>query len=257
MGKSALAYLLSIPALAIFAFGVFSKLSFWLSGSVDPEELDETPLGHRGALSLVASTIFSKKIFRIVGGVFLDAIIARRLFRLSRTRWMIHALMLYGFMALLAGDAAATRLSLEGAYVKDDPALALLFELGGLSIVAGVALALTRRIVLRRERLSDVPADYVAPVLMVFVLVTGFLTEAFRLLAEGVPAAAARYSFIGVALANVFAGSETNWAFAHDAVWLIHTIISFAFIAYIPYGKFFHFAVAPLVAGMNAAGERQ
>lgn len=255
MGKTALAYLLSIPALAIFAFGVFSKLSFWLSGSVDPEELDETPLGRRGALSLVASAIFSKKIFRIVGGAFLEAIIARRLFRLSRTRWTIHALMLYGFMALLAGDAVATRLSLRGAYVKDDPALAILFELGGVSIIAGVALALARRLFLRRERLGDMPSDYVAPLLMALVLATGFLTEAFRLLAEGVPAAAAKYSFVGVTLANVFAGSETNWVFVHDAVWLIHAVISFVFIAYIPYGKFFHFMVAPLVAGINAAGE--
>lgn len=255
MGKSALAYLMSIPALAIFLFGVFSKLSLWVSGSADDAGASEAPLGFRGAWNRVAPVVFSRKLFRIIGGVFVDAIIGRRLFRLSRARWAIHALMLYGFIVLLLADAVATWLSYKGAYVKDSPALALAFEFGGLSMVAGVALALGRRLFRRNERLQSVAGDYVAPVLMALVLATGCLTEAFRLLAEGVPQAVAKYSLVGFALARIFAGLETNWASVHNSLWFVHAIISFVFIAYIPYGKFFHFMVAPLVAGMNAAGD--
>ncbi len=256
MGKNALAYLLSIPALAIFAYGAFTKLSFWLSGPADAEALDDTPLGLRGAWRAVASVIFSRRVFRIAADIFLDAILGRRLFRLSKARWTIHALMLYGFLALLLGDVAATWLSFKGEYIKDDPALALLFEFGGLSIIVGVTLAIGRRLFLREERLRGVAGDYGAPALMALVVATGYLTEAFRLLAEEVPAAAAKYSFAGSALAGVIGSPGTDWVFAHDSMWLLHAILSFAFIAYIPYGKFFHFMVAPLVAGMNAAGER-
>ncbi len=256
MGKSALAYLLSIPALAIFAFGVFSKLSFWLSAPADAEAMDETPLGARGAWNAVASVILSRSVFRVGANIFLDAVVGRRLFRLSRARWAVHALMLFGFLALLLGDAAATWLSFKGEYIKDGAPLAVLFELGGLSIIAGVMLVIGRRLLLPGERLRGVASDYIAPLLMALVLATGFLTEAFRLLAEDVPAAAARYSFVGSALAGVLGGWGTDWVSAHDYMWLVHAILSFAFIAYIPYGKFFHFMVAPLVAGMNAAGER-
>jgi nitrate reductase gamma subunit len=256
MGKPALVCLLSIPALAIFAYGAFSKLSFWLSAPLDAEAMDETPLGARGAWNAVASAIFSRDVFRIGADIFLDAIVGRRLFRLSKARWAIHALMLFGFLALLLGDAVATWLSFKGAYIKDAPALALVFEIGGLSIIVGVALAIGRRLVLSEERLSGVASDYGAPALMALVLATGYLTEAFRLLAEEVPAAVAKYSFVGSALAGVFGGSATDWVSAHDCMWLVHAILSFAFIAYIPYGKFFHFMVAPLVAGMNAGGAR-
>jgi nitrate reductase gamma subunit len=252
MGKSALAYLMSIPALAIFAFGAFSKLSFWLSGPADAEATDETPLGARGAWNAVASVIFSRNVFRVGCDIFLDAIVGRRLFRLSKARWAIHAFMLFGFLALLFGDAVATWLSFKGSYIKDAPALALVFELGGLSIIAGVTLAIGRRLLLPEERLRGVASDYGAPALMALVLATGFLTEAFRLLAEDVPAAAAKYSFVGSALAGVLGGSGADWVSAHDFMWLVHATLSFAFIAYIPYGKFFHFMVAPLVAGMNA-----
>ena len=256
MGKTALAYLLSIPALAIFTYGVFSKLSFWLSAPLDAETLDETPLGFRGAWNAAVSVIFSRRVFRVGSEIFLDAVVGRRLFRLSKARWAIHALMLFGFIALLLGDAAATWLSFKGAYIKDAPALALVFELGGLSIIAGVALAIGRRLFLPGERLRGVASDYGAPALMALVLATGYLTEAFRLLAEDVPAAVAKYSFVGSALAGVIGGSATDWVSAHDFMWLVHAILSFAFIAYIPYGKFFHFMVAPLVAGMNAGGAR-
>ena len=258
MGKTALAYLLSIPALAIFAYGAFSKLSFWLSAPADAEAMDnnKAPLGARGAWNAVASVMFSRRVFRITSDIFLDAVVGRRLFRLSKVRWAIHALIVGGFLALILGDAAATWLSFKGEYVKDDPALALLFESGGLSIIAGVALAIGRRLVARGERLRGVAGDYGAPLLMALVLATGYLTEALRLLAEDVSAGAAKYSYVASALAGLLGSPGPAWVFAHDSIWLLHAIVSFAFIAYIPYGKFFHFMVAPLVAGMNAAGDR-
>jgi nitrate reductase gamma subunit len=257
MGRSTLAYLLSIPALAVFAWGVYSRLSFWFSGCADDvppgeERPGQAALGFRGAWKKSAAVIFSAKIFPILRSVFIDAILARRLFRLSKVRWAIHALMLYGFGTLLVADAFATRLELMGGYDKDIPALALAFELGGLAMIAGVALALGRRLIIPEERLRGAPGDYVAPVLAGLVLVTGYLTEAFRLLAENVSPALGGYSFAGLAIANLFDVPGANWAFIHDAVWLVHVLLSFGFIAYIPYGKFFHFMVAPLIAGMNA-----
>ena len=89
------------------------------------------------------------------------------------------------------------------------------------------------------------------------MLFRSYLAEAFRLLAENVPHAAARYSFVGLALANLFGWSEAGWTAAHNYMWIVHVIISFGFIAYIPYGKFFHFMAAPVVMGLNAADERR
>ena len=85
----------------------------------------------------------------------------------------------------------------------------------------------------------------VAVLLLFFIVLTGFLLEAFRL-AELPVSFESYFSFVGLALAGLFRLIPLAWTDIHFYAWIVHATIVFIFLAYIPFSKFIHFIACPI-----------
>ena len=170
----------------------------------------------------------------------------------------MHALMFWGFCALLLGTILATidyditlRLPLGLDFKLLQGPFYLVYELSldlfGLFFVVGLGLALYRRFVVRPKRID--PTSHFAWILaLLFAInVTGFVLEACRLAV--VKPWWAPWSPVGWALGQVFVAvgmGEGALRGLHLGTWLFHFTISFGFIALIPHSYFVHLITTPL-----------
>lgn len=193
-----------------------------------------------------------------------------------------HFLTFWGFCGLFAATAILTidydivrRLYAPGFW---HGTFFLFYELGadiaGLALVAGVAMLMARRWIVRPFRLSyarvDMPperydrGDYARgdTLFLVFLLalgVSGFVLEAARLVADrpDYPPFAFAGAVLGLALeagGMSAAAAETLRA----ASWWVHSVAALCLVAYIPYGKGVHMFLdlATLTVRDDQAGRR-
>ena len=117
----------------------------------------------------------------------------KKLYRLSPARWVIHALIYYPILMRLAFGMIALGLSLtlpdmdltRAMLDKNHPIRALLFDLTGLMIIAGVAAALLRRNE-DRETIDHLPAPGRAMTMLLgLIVLVGFFLEGLRIAMTG------------------------------------------------------------------------
>ncbi len=253
MASSTTAYIMSIPFLALFVLGMYRRISLWLEGSLEGEKSLTKQEKSARIARITAGAFLSLKVLLILESVGADFIAGRRSFREDKTRWAMHSLMLWGFLGLMIFDGIEVsyiRGGMGEEAVKDLPHLALMFDLLGSMIIAGVVLAVLRRTAFRVPQLLNTPEDLMAVVLLAAVVISGFVAEGFRFLMEGTPPEVTRYAFVGHLISAAGTPGE-HWAFAHTALWYVHALASLAFIAYIPFGKFIHLFASPLVIAIN------
>jgi Fe-S oxidoreductase/nitrate reductase gamma subunit len=164
-----------------------------------------------------------------------------------RTGGIIHIAIYSGFVALfIATCLVAVEYDL-GVMILDGNfylGFKLLADTFGLVLLLGLAAALARRIVVRPRGLTYDGDDIFQIILLGVIVLTGFLVEALRLAAT--EPAAAPYSFVGNALAPLFApaGIETLLA-AHRWLWWTHMLLAFGFLASLPLTKMYHLGTGP------------
>ncbi|MEA4902076.1 heterodisulfide reductase-related iron-sulfur binding cluster [Desulfitobacterium sp.] len=116
----------------------------------------------------------------------------------------------------------------------------------GLLAVVGLIMALWRRYVEKPDRLDNKKGagDGFVLVLILAILITGFITEAVRIVANNDPWAA--YGFVGYWISPLFSGmsAESLSAF-HRFLWWFHLLLAFTFLGAIPYTKLTHILLAP------------
>jgi nitrate reductase gamma subunit len=248
----------SILALIVFLAGVVMFFSYWTSGSI---ALTAQASVWQKILFMVKAalrTLFSSKIVPILKAFYFDVLLQRRLYRQSPFRWLIHGLIffpvmfrfLWGVVALL-GSLWTPGSGLIWAMVnKNNPAGALLFDVSGLLILAGIFLALARVILSREEGEPEgIPRqDWIALALIGAIVVAGFLAEGLRIAQTGWPDGSG-WAFVGYLFSIVF-----SWASgAYPFVWYLHALLAGAFIAYIPFSRLSHIIMGPVVLAMKAA----
>ncbi|HDR16993.1 MAG TPA: hypothetical protein ENN79_16195 [Desulfobacteraceae bacterium] len=248
----------TVVALLIFLAGVVMFFAYWTSGSIDGTS--EAPvwkkIGFMAASAL--STLFSSRIIPVAKAVLFDVLLQRRLYHLSPLRWLVHGLIFFPFMfrflwglVALLGSLWTPGSGLVWAMInKNHPATALLFDVTGLLILAGVVLAVVRGFVSRSEDEPEgVPRqDWTALALIAAIVVVGFLAEGLRIAVTGWPDGSG-WAFIGYIFSVVF-----SWAAeAYPFVWYLHAALAGAFIAYIPFSRLSHIIVGPVVLAMKAA----
>ncbi|HXH85090.1 MAG TPA: heterodisulfide reductase-related iron-sulfur binding cluster [Candidatus Tectomicrobia bacterium] len=228
-----LLYVGGTVAIAIFAYGMWQRVTLWRRGL--PEDR------------------FDRITERL-------ALVARHALGQARTLsqaypGVMHAIMFWGFLALFLGTVLATidwdvTLPLFGwKLLKGDFYLAyeLTLDLFGLFFVIGLGMAVWRRFVVRPHRI-DPTARFARVLALLFVInVTGFVIEACRLAA--VQPWWAPWSVVGWALGQgmLAAGmSEGALRATHLSLWLFHAAISLAFVAIVPYSYFVHLITTPL-----------
>ena len=251
----------SAAGLGLFCVGLLSLLPVWFSGRdrsgsaalSNPRETDP-----KAGAVLDGSCL--GRLAAVAGSLLLDGLLQRRLFRASRTRWMVHGLIVFPILvrfvwgavglaaSLLAPGWAGTRVFLD----RDNPVHALLFDVTGLLVMVGVACLVLRRLAARRrpEFQGLPPPDRAGIVLLGVIFVAGFVLEGARMALAGAPQGSG-WAFLGRLLSVVLA--PMDWTSAYGVLWQVHALAVAAFAAYLPFSAMFHVFAAPLALALRAA----
>lgn len=265
MAKRPLKDPLSLVAGLVFLVGLALGPSIWLRGRVGRERA--LPLGRKigHILSGVIRLVFSYRILGVVLGFVLDGMLHRRVLKESKTRWIMHILMFWPFFlrfligiftwvaAWLFPAAPLSRALVD----KNFPPVAFANDFLALLIVIGACMAVTRRFILRVPQLLTSAQDIVAIALLGLIFVVGFILEGIRIVATGIPAEIAIYSFTGYLVSLPLSFLGLRWASLYPYLWYGHAGLVALFIAYLPFSKFFHILISPLIAAVNVPIERK
>ena len=230
-------YVLGLLAVAICLVGIVVRFRRWRMGL--PEKRTDQ-IGKR--LGLV--------IKHAIGQV-----------RTSEDRYagIMHLAIFWGMAALVLGTALATidwdvtRLFFDFQFLKGGVYIAfeLILDLLGLLLLAGLAMAVYRRYVIRPPQLLDAAGKNVAfddaytIIMLVLIAVTGYMAEGLRIAVMDPDWA--KWSPVGNALASLFTGLDlASQQSFHLIVWILHALAAFGLIASVPFTKMFHAFSAPV-----------
>ena len=249
----------TLIALIIFGVGILGAASIWFSGSL--VGVADSGVGSKflKTIQSIPAVMFSSQMFSIIKVLILDGLLQRRLFRISRSRWFIHALIFFPFLirfcwGLIALIASIRRPEWQGVWImldKNHPLSAFLFDLLGVSVILGVVLILARKYLLGSEdKLEGLPrADWPAYSLMGGIMIVGFILEGMRIAMTGTPQGS-QYAFLGYVISRLFTGADLTGIYGY--MWYLHAIFTGAFVAYLPFSRMFHMIMAPVSLAINA-----
>ena len=159
----------------------------------------------------------------------------------------MHLLIMWGFIVLFIGttivaieyDLFHKILGMEHFMLQGWFFLGFEFitDLFGLLLVGGLVIALIRRYVLNRRQLKRQSVDWILPVLLLIIGVTGFVVEGFRLAANAADLGyAPGWSPVGALFSGLINGAGTDsLEIAHVIFWWIHVLLALAAIAVLPF----------------------
>ena len=243
-------------SLFLFLFGFVAVGSVWfsvgnrISGAWN--KLLQTSLA-------ILGTVFSSRILLILKILFMDGLLQRRLFIISKERWLLHAFIFYpfifrfvwGMLALCASlwfsGWSGTRVLID----KNNPITAFLFDLSGFMVIAGVIGMIGHRLhrSTRRAEIRLPATDWLAYALLGGIMLVGFVLEGMRMAMTGSPGGAP-YAFVGDAISRLLYTSNLTGIYGY--VWYLHAGLTGAFLAYLPFSQLFHMIMAPVSLTINA-----
>lgn len=251
--------LMTLPLL-IFGFGLFSLILFWFrAAGIREHESGLAKKIFRGT-GTITRVLFSRKIILIFKALWTDVLLNRRFFKQAPGRWLIHGLIFYPFLFRITWGLAAlifsaiapqwivTRIIVD----QNHPLTALLFDLTGILIIMGALGAITRRLFRKSIKVPDLPPpDWLAMGLLGLLLINGFILEGVRMAMSGIGFPGSTGSaFLGMAISQAAAGSW-ELSSAYVEFWYFHTLVAAVFIAYLPFSRFRHIFMAPLILIVN------
>ncbi len=202
--------------------------------------------------------------FLIIKALFRETLFQKQLAQKGFCRWIAHMGIFCGFAGLLLLSAMAVLLE---TVVPADSSFSLYMlggdghnyykfagDLFGLLILMGLIVAVFRRYILKDSRLYTDSGDTIALVILTLLVLSGLFLEAARI-AIVPPQPGLQYSFVGYTLAKVIAGLSGLKQLA-AGLWVFHSTLTAAFLAYIPHGKFLHIINSPVEIILNASEER-
>ncbi|MDM8541414.1 respiratory nitrate reductase subunit gamma [Desulfococcaceae bacterium HSG9] len=240
----------TLVSVFIFLIGIIGLGAVWFSAT----------LGFR-ITSSEFRDLFSDKFAHLVNTLIFDVFLLQRLFRLSPTRWIIHALIFFPFLFRFTFGLTALLFSI---YLPDWPLTvamldknhavrACFFDLTGIMILTGVALAIGRERKAQIEASSLPEPGCAMPVLLGLIVLAGFILEGMRIALTGWPAGS-EWAFCGYGVSLMFKGM-TGLTDTYGYVWYLHAILVGAFMALIPFTRMSHIITAPISLIVNARAE--
>jgi nitrate reductase gamma subunit len=161
--------------------------------------------------------------------------------------------------------------------------VALVNEVLGLIVMGGMLLVVYRRYVQKDPQLRTIPADNITIFLLTAIAFSGFPAETFRLLADytttaGVFAPAAtmispeklppvlyhvwgpQWGFVGYLSAMVLGLLKVGpgvWEVLHNVFFWLHFVIVTALLYYLPFSRFFHVIMSPVIVAYNTMRDQE
>lgn len=244
-----------VISIAVFLFGVLYNALIWMHG----RGLTGSPEGRLiGVTKKCLRFTLSRRFSRLMIVLLRDALFLSRLRTRSTLRWLMHLLILGGFILMFLLDIIVT-VSLDafkyGPMMVEDGWAKLwirdfAFDLAGALVLAGLVIAAARRLVSRSKIVRTELPDATSIVFLLLVVVGGFVLEGMGI-AGGIPGhgSNAEYSFLGYAFALAIPDSLGQY---YDQAWLMHGILSALLIAYIPFSKLFHMFATPIAIELDS-----
>ncbi|NLF13364.1 MAG: hypothetical protein GX597_16390 [Anaerolineaceae bacterium] len=245
--------------------------------------------------------IFSRRIWTLLKALVVDGMVHRRLFRTSTRRWAVHisvfgSWLLLGVLSTITGvvveflplfgmspEQAASLPLIGHMFHADVWWVALVNELLGLIVLAGMLFVIYRRFIAKDPLVKGIPADNFMIILLAIVAFSGFPAETFRLLADYTTAAGVfqpdptmlspeklppvlhtvwgpEWGFLGFLSARILGGlglAAGAWAVFHNVFFWLHFVIVTALLYYLPFSRFFHVIMSPVIVAYNSLRERE
>ncbi|NIV29169.1 MAG: hypothetical protein GWN58_06565 [Anaerolineae bacterium] len=300
--RLAIFWVVHLALLGLFCLELLLVLSVWLKARVPGLPADASRWRKLGAaLRFIAALIFSRRIWSLLRALAVDGMVHRRLYRTDRRRWAVHlavfgSWLVLGLLSILTGVVVEILplLGMSPEEVASIPLfghlfhadvwwVALLNELLGLLVLAGMLLVIIRRYVQKDPQLRTMPADNAVIVLLTLVALGGFFAESFRLLADYTTAAGAfapdpamisperlppalhgvwgpQWGFAGYLLASLLGAlrlSPSIWQAAYNLFFWLHFAAVTALLFYLPFSRFFHVIMSPVIVAYNTTVEKQ
>ena len=248
----------SMIGLLVFFCGMLLVASLSLTDNLPGRSSTSVLVKLMATIKKALRVLFSKHILSILKALFFDVVLQRRLYRSSKGRWVIHGLIFFPLLFRFLWGAIALLGSLlhpEWSFLwvmldKTHPLTAAFFDISGILLLIGIAMATARGIRSRSTRVQEVCFhDWLALGLISAIVVVGFILEGIRIAMAGLPTASA-HAPVGFWISRYF----TNPSVLVDSygyIWYMHAILTAAFIAYLPFSRLLHVIVAPLVLTVN------
>jgi heterodisulfide reductase subunit C/nitrate reductase gamma subunit len=165
-------------SLLVCLAGLVYRVNSWFSRSLKKDYVGATDR-LLAALMGTVSALFSKKAFTILKTFILDVLFQARILKEDTLRWVMHILIFWGFMLLLFMHALEKWISLPmfSDYSSTINPFFFLRDLFGVMVLAGAAIALYRRFILKVPRLKTRGPDIYAVAILFVIMISGILLQ--------------------------------------------------------------------------------
>jgi len=171
-------------AFFVFLVGIFLRLNDWFNKGIrQPEE--KLPVSERGSAAVkgLFATLFSGKFIQVITTFFTDVLFQKRLLAKNLMRWVAHTLIFTGFICLLLMHGLGTGVSdyfFSDYYSTLQPYISLR-NIFALMVLAGVCIAVYRRLTDKPQRVKSLRSDWAALLFVGAIIVTGVLLESSKI----------------------------------------------------------------------------
>jgi heterodisulfide reductase subunit C len=173
-------------SLAICFAGLLWRMKQWLSGDIGPENPGTLDQRAAAAVRGVTAGVFSRRLLAVLVALAGDILLQLHLLKRHPLRWLMHMLVFWGFVLLVLMHAFDDSVTLR--FFPDyastlNPFLFLRNLLGAL-VLAGLIIALARRLIITGQKRVTSRSDILALALLAAIVGSGFLLEAAQIVSE-------------------------------------------------------------------------
>lgn len=295
-------WIVHIIMLGLWALLMVYFMSLWLRSRV-PGLPGNAPRWRKlfSAIGFVLGILFSRQVWTLLRSFIVDGLLQQRLRQKNLLRWITH-IMVFGSFLVMGVISTITGVVVEGLPLLGMSAekigsipfvgtffhadvwwVALVNELLGLVLLAGMLLVFYRRLIKKDPQLRTNPIDNTIIFLLAFIALTGILTETFRLLTDYTTAAGVfspayamlspekyppalyplwgpQWGFLGYGLAwllGLIKASPDVWQVVLNILFWLHFVIVSALLYYLPFSRFAHVIMGPVIVAYNTMRDEQ
>nr|MDA3835103.1 hypothetical protein [Spirochaetales bacterium] len=171
-------------SLFVFIVGLIYRISTWFSRKIGISSRDISKSERlTAAFKGILEVIFSAKILILIKVLILDVVFQKRILKEDFLRWAMHMLIYTGFMLLLLMHALNDHItaSLFSEYYSTLNPFLFLRNFFGMMVIAGLAIAIYRRFILKVPRLKTNGMDYYAIIILAVIMISGLLLEGVKI----------------------------------------------------------------------------
>jgi heterodisulfide reductase subunit C/nitrate reductase gamma subunit len=176
-------------AVFVFLAGLVYRISRWFTRRIGTKGRDISPRARFvEALSGIGRVLASRKIFVLIKVFVLEILLQRKILKENPLRWVMHLLIYYGFILLLVmhalGQVVTAKIFTD--YSSTVNPFFFLRDFFGLVVIAGLAIAVYRRFILKVPRMHTNARDVYGIVILAVIMLSGFFLTGLKITSHSV-----------------------------------------------------------------------